>query len=41
LITNPKVIKFSDAVIDKLNLNDDDFAYLDHSTQSIKYKKQI
>ena len=34
-------LKFQDAAIEKLNLSDDDFSFIDKKTQSIKFKKQI
>jgi len=39
--TVEKALKFQDAAIEKLNLLDDDYSYIEKKTQSIKLKKQI
>jgi len=41
LLASRSTLKFQDAAIEKLNLNDDDFSFIDKKTQSIKFKKQI
>jgi len=41
LLASRSTLKFQDAAIEKLNLNDDDFSYIDKETQTVKFKKQI
>jgi len=41
LLASRSTLKFQDAAIEKLNLSDDDFSYIDKETQTVKFKKQI
>jgi integrase len=41
LLVAIKNLKFQDAAIEKINLVEDDYSYIDRETQTIKFKKQI
>jgi hypothetical protein len=41
LLVAIKNLKFQDAAIEKINLVEDDYSYIDRETQTVKFKKQI